>query len=221
MHEDGSSFHKLWMTTAGNLSVEIRYEKLKVNFNYCLRHGIFQNQVYIFLYYFLGPFVLQFYRKICLLFFSEFLVIRMFVKNSIFALQILEKQLHVFAWSTLHKSRQTLSYMWKYTWEKDIAESKGHNPVKKCTFYQYHQRFTVLYPPKICVKCFFLRNTASKRNIKHHISLKTYENWCPYDNHLYSTCERITKLNKEALGKIKNTSKNDWRGCPSPLKFDQ
>ena len=107
------------------------------------------------------------------------------------------------------------------TWEKDIAESKGHNPVKKCTFYQYHQRFTVLYPPKICVKCFFLRNTASKRNIKHHISLKTYENWCPYDNHLYSTCERITKLNKEAPGKIKNTSKNDWRGCPSPLKFDQ
>ena len=29
------------------------------------------------------------------------------------------------------------------------------------------------------------------------------------------------KLNKEALGKIKNTSKNDRRGCPSLLKFDQ
>ena len=36
------------MTTAGNLSVEIRYQKLKVNFNYCFRHGIFQNQVYNF-----------------------------------------------------------------------------------------------------------------------------------------------------------------------------
>ena len=34
-------------------------------------------------------------------------------------------------------------------------------------------------------------------------------------------CERIVKLNKEALGKIKNTSKNDGRGCPSLLKFDQ
>ena len=39
---------KLWVTTAGNLSVEIRYQKLKVNFNYCFRHGIFQNQVYNF-----------------------------------------------------------------------------------------------------------------------------------------------------------------------------
>ena len=174
-----------------------------------------------FLYYFLGRFVLQFYRKSCLLFFSEFLVIRMFLKNLIFALQILEKQLHVSASSTLHKSRQTLSYMQKYTWKKDIGERKGHNPVKKCTFYQYHQRFTVRYPPKTFMKCFLLTNTASKRNIKYHISLKTYENWCPYDNHSYSTCERIAKLNKEVLGKIKTTSKNDRRGCPSLLKCDQ
>ena len=48
MHKDGNNFRKLWMTTAGNLSVEIRYQKLKVNFNYCFRHGIFQNQVYNF-----------------------------------------------------------------------------------------------------------------------------------------------------------------------------
>ena len=47
----------------------------------------------------------------------------MFVKNSILALQILEKQLHVFAWPTLHKSRQT-SYMWKSTWEKTLAKEK-------------------------------------------------------------------------------------------------
>ena len=64
-------------------------------------------------------------------------------------------------------------------------------------------------------------NTASKRNIKHHISLETYENWCPYYSHLYSTCERIAKLNKEALGNIKNTSKTDRRGCPSVLKLGQ
>ena len=30
MHEDGNNFPKLWMTTAENLSVEIRYQKLKV-----------------------------------------------------------------------------------------------------------------------------------------------------------------------------------------------
>ena len=30
-----------------------------------------------------------------------------------------------------------------------------------------------------------------------------------------------TKLNKEALGKIKNPSKNDGRGCPPLLKFGQ
>ena len=138
------------MTTAGNLSVEIRYKKLKVNFNCCLRHGIFQNQsLQFFLYHFLGCFAQQFYSTISLFFFSEFLAIRMFVKNSIFALQILEKQLHVFAWPTLHKSRQTLSYMWKLTWEKHIGERKVHNPVKQCTFYQYHQRSTVLHPPKI------------------------------------------------------------------------
>ena len=132
MHEDGNNFHKLWMTTAGNLSVEICYQKLKVNFNYCFRHDIFQNQVYNFfcIISWLGCFVLQFYRKICLFFFSEFLVIRMFLKNSIFALQILEKQLHVFAWPTLHKSWQTLLYMWKFTWEKDNGERKVHNPVK-------------------------------------------------------------------------------------------
>ena len=55
-------------------------------------------------------------------------------ENSIFALHILEKQLHVFAWSTLRKSRQTLSYMWKFTWEKDIGERKGHNPLESVLF---------------------------------------------------------------------------------------
>ena len=131
MHEDGSNFHKLSMTTAGNLSIEIRYQKLKVNFNYCFRHGIFQNQIYnFFLYYFLGCFVVQLYRKICLFFFSESVVIQMFVKNSICTLQILEKQLHDFAWPTLHKSRQNLWYLWKFTWEKDIGERKVYNPDK-------------------------------------------------------------------------------------------
>ena len=83
-----------------------------------------------FLYYFLGRFVVQFYRKICLFFLSEFLAIRMLVKNPICTLQILEKQLHVFVWPALHRSRQTLSYLWKFTWEKGIGQRKVHNPVK-------------------------------------------------------------------------------------------
>ena len=89
-----------------------------------------------FLSYFLGRFVLQLYRKICLFFFSDLFVflisslIRMFVKNSIFVLQIFEKQWRVFAWLTLHKSQQTFSYLWKFTWEKGIGERKVHNPLK-------------------------------------------------------------------------------------------
>ena len=130
MYEAGNNFHKLWIKTTGNLTVEICYQKLKVNFNYCFRHGIFQNEVYNFLYHFLGCFVLQFYRKICLFFASEFLVIRMFVKNSIFVLKILEKQLHIYMWPTLHKFWQTLSYGWKFTWEKEIGKRIVHNPVK-------------------------------------------------------------------------------------------
>ena len=130
MHEDGNNFYKLWMTTAGNLSVEIRYQKLKVNSNHSFRHGNFQNQVYNFFVLFPGSFCTAVLSKICLFFTSEFLAIWMFVKNLIFALQILEKQLHVFAWPTLHKSWQTLLYMWKFTWEKDIGERKVHNPVK-------------------------------------------------------------------------------------------
>ena len=93
MDEDGNSFHKLLMTTAGNLSAETRYQKLRVNFIYCFKHSIFQNSSLKFIIsYTLSRFVLQLYRKIYLFFFSEFLVIRMFVKNSIFALQISEKQ---------------------------------------------------------------------------------------------------------------------------------
>ena len=48
--------------------------------------------------------------------------------------------------------------------------------------------------------------------------LKHLKKLCPHDDHSCSTCVRITKLNKRALGKIKNTNKNYQRGCPSLLK---
>ena len=88
----------------------------------------------IFLYYFMGHFVVQFYRDICLFFFSECLLIRMFVKNSICALQILEKQLLVFAWPTLHKSRQTLSYCGNLLGKKTLTKEKGINQVNSVLF---------------------------------------------------------------------------------------
>ena len=67
-----------------------------------------------------------------------------------------------------------------------------------------------IHPRKICMKCYLLMNTASKRSST--ILLKTYENWCPHDEHDCGTCVRITELSKEALGKIKNTSQNERRG---------
>ena len=67
------------------------------------------------------------------------------------------------------------------------------------------------------MKCYLLTKTASKRNST--ISLNSYENWCPHDDHSCRTCVRVTKLNKGALGKIKNTSENDRRGHPSISKL--
>ena len=165
MHEDENNFHKLWMTTEGNLSVEIRYQKLKVNFICCFRHGILQNQGYNF-------FCIISWVVSCSSFTVRFVCF--FLRISCHS-NVYEKldfcftdfgiAMNVFAWPTLHKSRQTLPYMWKFTREKDIGEREVHNPVKECTFYQYHQRFTVLHSPKICMKCCLLMNTASKRNI--------------------------------------------------------
>ena len=74
-----------------------------------------------------------------------------------------------------------------------------------------------IHPAKISMKFYLLMNAASERNST--ISLKTYEKLCPHDDHLCSTCVRIIKSNKGALGKIKNTSKNDRRALPSFLKF--
>ena len=141
MHEDGSNFHKLWMTTGRNLNVEIRCKKLKVNFSYGFSIAFSRIKFTFFLSCLLGRFVLQLNRKICLFFFQYFLPFECLWKIRILLYMILEE--HVFAWFTLHKSRQTVSYLRKFTWEKGLGERNVHNPVKQCIFYQYHQRFTV------------------------------------------------------------------------------
>ena len=55
------------------------------------------------------------------------------------------------------------------------------------------------------MKCYLLMNLASKRNSTS--SLKVYEKLCPHDDHSCSTCVRITKLNKRALGKVRTPAK--------------
>ena len=62
-------------------------------------------------------------------------------------------------------------------------------------------------------------NTTFKRNST--ISLKKYTNWRPQDDHSCRTCVRVAELCKEALGNIKNTSKNYQRGRPSLSKLSK
>ena len=131
------------MTTAENLSVEIRYQKLKVNFNYCFSHGIFQNQVYNFFCIISwvvshNSFIVRFvcFSSQNFLSFECLRKIRFFFTDFRKAIARLWVNLHFTSLrkSTLHKSRQTLSYMWKFTWEKEIGERKVHNPVKYVLF---------------------------------------------------------------------------------------
>ena len=49
--------------------------------------------------------------------------------------------------------------------------------------------------------------------------LKTYKNWCPHYEHSCRRCLQVTELSKGALGKIKNTSKNDGKDRPTLSKL--
>ena len=131
------------LTTAGNLSIEICYRKLKVNFSYCFRRGIFQNQVY---------------NLFCIISwivsYSTFIVrfVYFSFQNYLsfdFCFKDFRKAIGCLCVThTAQISTDIVVYV-----EKDIEKRKVHNPVKECTFYQYHQRFTVLHSPKIWMKC--------------------------------------------------------------------
>ena len=128
---------------AGNLSIEICYRKLKVNFSYCFRGGIFQNQVY---------------NLFCIISwivsYSTFIVrfVYFSFQNYLsfdFCFKDFRKAIGCLCVThTAQISTDIVVYV-----EKDIEKRKVHNPVKECTFYQYHQRFTVLHSPKIWMKC--------------------------------------------------------------------
>ena len=101
--------------------------------------------------------------------------------------------------------------------KKALAKEKYTTQLHSVFFINVIKDLQCTHPPKICMKCYLLMNTASKRNST--ISHKTYENWCPHDEHFCQTCVRVTELSKGALGKIKNISTNDRRGRPSISKL--
>ena len=87
-------------------------------------------------------------------------------------------------------------------WKNGTGKRKVHSLVKQLTSafsINITKDLQYINLPKIC---YLLTNTASKRNST--ISLKMYEKLCPLDDHSCSTCIRIARLNKEALGKIKD-----------------
>ena len=131
------------MTTAGNLSIEICYQKLKVNSNYCFWHSNFQNQVYTF--FCIISWVVLYSSVIAR--FAGFLL-RISCHSNVsekfdFCFTEFRKATACLCMThTAPTLTLTLSYMRKYTWKKDIGQRKVHNPVKQCTFYQYQQRFS-------------------------------------------------------------------------------
>ena len=100
---------------------------------------------------------------------------------------------------------------------KTLAKEKCLTQLHSVFFINIIKDLQCIYPPKICMKCYDLMNTASKSNST--FSPKTYENWCPQDDHLCRTCVRVAELCKGAFGKIKNTSRNYRRGPPSLILF--
>ena len=149
------------MTTAGNLSVQIRYQKLWVNFNYCFKQGIFQNQAYNFFVLYPGSFCtaavskmfvflprISCYSNVCEKFdfcFTDF-------RKTIACLHMTH---------TAQISADFVIFnLWKFTWEKGIDKRKVHNPVKQLNsaiFINITKDLQyILHPPKKCMKCYLL-----------------------------------------------------------------
>ena len=94
--------------------------------------------------------------------------------------------------------------------KKALAKENYITQLHSVFFINITKDLQCIHPPKIM-------NTVCKRNST--ISLKTYENWGPHDDYSCRTCARITELSKGALGKMKNTIKNDRRGRPTLSKL--
>ena len=107
----------------------------------------------------------------------------------------------LFAWLTLHKSQQALSYLWRFTLKKALAKEKD--------IIQLNSVFFINITKDLC---YFLMNMAFEKNSV--IGLKICKNWCLHDDHYDSTCASVTELSKGTVGKIKNTIKNNWKVPP-------
>ena len=117
----------------------------------------------------------------------------------------------------MNKSQQTFLICGNLLEKKTLAKEKCLTQLHSVFFINIIKDLQCIYPSKICMKCYVLMNAASKRNST--ISPKTYENWCPEDDHLWGTCVRVTQSCKGGLGKIKNTSRNYRRDRPSLSKL--
>ena len=67
--------------------------------------------------------------------------------------------------------------------EKTLAKEKHITQLNRVFLIIFTKDLQYIHPPKICMKCYLLMNTTSKRNSTN--SLKTYENWCPHDEHSF------------------------------------
>ena len=118
-----------------------------------------------------------------------------------------------------YKSRQTLSYMWKFIWEKKLVKQKYITQLNSVLFINitkdllyyilptqdnaWNAVFLWIRPPReIYSPIFYLKHMKTDVPI---IIIRIVS----------------AKLNEEAPGKVKSTSKNDRRSYPSLLKFGQ
>lgn len=54
------------------------------------------------------------------------------------------------------------------------------------------------------MKCNLLVHTTWRNSI---ITIKTYENWCPHDEHSCSTCVKVAELSEGALENLRTPAK--------------
>ena len=153
------------MTTAGNLSIELRYQKLKVNFNYCFRHGIFQNQVYNFFVLFPGSFRIAVLSQDLFVFLLRISCHSNVSEKFDFCSTEFRKATACLCMTHTAPTLTLTLSCGNILGKKILAKEKYKTQLNSVLLININKDLaTVLHPPKIYMKC-CLMNTASKRNI--------------------------------------------------------
>ena len=153
------------MTTAGNLSIEICYQKLKVNSNYCFWHSNFQNQVYTF--FCIISWVVLYSSVIAR--FAGFLL-RISCHSNVsekfdFCFTEFRKATACLCMTHTAPTLTLTLSCGNILGKKILAKEKYKTQLNSVLLININKDLaTVLHPPKIYMKC-CLMNTASKRNI--------------------------------------------------------